>query len=66
MFINDPFVSGGATAERELWRLTKLGNRVAVGTDTTILPITICDHVIIGAGAVVTKDVTVSGLYVGN
>ncbi len=66
MFINDPFVSGRPTAERQLWRLTKVGNRVSIGTNATILPVTICDHVVIGAGAVVTKDVTVPGFYVGN
>ena len=66
MFINDPFVSGGPTAERQLWRPTKLGNRVSIGTNATILPVTICDDVVIGAGAVVTKDVTVPGIYAGN
>ena len=66
MFINDSFVSGGPAAERQLWRQTKLGNRVSIGTNTTILPVTICDHVVIGAGAVVTRDITVPGFYVGN
>jgi len=66
MFINDSFVTGGPAAERQLWRQTKLGNRVSIGTNTTILPVTICDHVVIGAGAVVTKDITVPGFYVGN
>jgi acetyltransferase-like isoleucine patch superfamily enzyme len=37
-----------------------------VGTNATILPVTICDQVVIGAGAVVTKDITQSGIYVGN
>jgi acetyltransferase-like isoleucine patch superfamily enzyme len=66
MFINDPFVTGGPTAERHLWRSTKLGNHVSVGTNATVLPVTICDQVVIGAGAVVTKDITESGIYVGN
>jgi Serine acetyltransferase len=66
MFINDPFVIGGPAAERGLWRETKLGNRVSVGTNATVLPVTICDHVVIGAGAAVTKDITEPGLYVGN
>jgi len=66
MFINDPFVSGGPDANPESWRATRLGNRVSVGTNATILPVTICDHVVIGAGAVVTKDITESGIYVGN
>jgi acetyltransferase-like isoleucine patch superfamily enzyme len=37
-----------------------------VGTNTTILPVEICDHAVIGAGAVVTKDITVAGIYAGN
>src|SRR6266852_4897020 len=66
MFINDLFGEGGPAGRPELWRPTKLGNRVSIGTNATILPVTICDHVVIGAGAVVTKDVTVSGIYAGN
>jgi acetyltransferase-like isoleucine patch superfamily enzyme len=66
MFINDPFVRGGPTAERHLWRSTKLGNHVSIGTNATILPVTICDQVVIGAGAVVTKDISEAGFYVGN
>src|SRR6266566_4269071 len=66
MFINDAFVTGGPTAERQRWHLTKLGNSVSIGTNATILPVTICDHAVIGAGAVVTKDITVPGIYAGN
>ena len=67
MFINDLFENGGpAGKNRERWRSTKIGNRVSIGTNATILPVTICDHVVIGAGAVVTKDITISGIYVGN
>jgi serine acetyltransferase len=39
---------------------------VIMYTNATVLPVTICDHVVIGAGAVVTKDITVPGFYVGN
>jgi acetyltransferase-like isoleucine patch superfamily enzyme len=66
MFINDPFVTGGPATERGLWRQTKLGNRVSIGTNATILPVRICDGAVIGAGAVVTKDITEPGFYVGN
>lgn len=66
MFINDLFSGGGPAGKPELWRATKLGNRVSVGTNATILPVTICDHVVIGAGAVVTKDIAVPGIYAGN
>ena len=66
MFINDTFVSGGPAGKPELWRSTNLGNRISVGTNATILPVTICDRAVIGAGAVVTKDITLAGVYVGN
>ena len=66
-FINDSFAIGGpARGKRELWRDTKIGNNVSVGTNATIMPVSICDHVVIGAGAVVTKSITESGIYVGN
>lgn len=66
MFINDLFANGGPAGKPELWRSTKIGNRVSIGTNATILPITICDKTVIGAGAVVTKDITEPGIYVGN
>src|SRR5215475_14426353 len=66
MFINDLFVTGGPAGKPELWQPTKLGNQVSVGTNATILPVTICDQVVIGAGAVVTRDITISGIYAGN
>jgi acetyltransferase-like isoleucine patch superfamily enzyme len=67
MFINDLFSSGGpAKGRRDLWRSTKIGNGVSVGTNATILPVSICDQVVIGAGAVVTKDIMEPGIYAGN
>jgi len=66
MFINDAFVTGGPARKPDLWRPTKLGNRVSVGTNATILPVTICDGTVIGAGAVVTKDIVEPGIYAGN
>jgi acetyltransferase-like isoleucine patch superfamily enzyme len=66
MFINDPFVTGGPVGKPDLWRKTNVGNRVSIGTNATILPVAICDKAVIGAGAVVTKDITEPGFYVGN
>lgn len=67
MFINDPYSVGRpARGERNLWRATHIGNHVAIGSNATILPVTICDHVVIGAGAVVTRDITEPGIYAGN
>lgn len=67
MFINDLFAKGGpARGDTELWKNTKVGNNVSIGSNATILPVEICDYVVIGAGAVVTKNITQSGIYAGN
>jgi len=67
MFINDPFAVGGpARGNRELWRSTRIGNNVSIGTNATIMPVTICDGVVVVAGSVVTKSIKESGIYVGN
>jgi len=66
MFINDPFTTGAPAGKRELWGATRLGNHVSVGTNATLMPVNVCDHVVIGAGAVVTKDITKPGIYAGN
>jgi acetyltransferase-like isoleucine patch superfamily enzyme len=67
MFINDPFTIGRrAGGRRELWRPTRLGNHVSVGTNATVLPVSVADHVVIGAGSVVTRDLTEPGIYAGN
>jgi acetyltransferase-like isoleucine patch superfamily enzyme len=67
MFINDLFSLGGpAQGKKELWKSTKIGNHVSIGSNTTILPVEICDNVVIGAGTVVTKSITKPGIYVGN
>lgn len=67
MFINDLFSTGGpAKGNKDLWRATKIGNNVSIGSNATILPVTICDNVVIGAGSVVTKDIIESGIYAGN
>jgi acetyltransferase-like isoleucine patch superfamily enzyme len=67
MFINDLFSKGGpARGDTSLWRSTRIGSKVSIGSNATILPVEICDGVVIGAGAVVTKPITVPGIYAGN
>ena len=67
MFVNDTFSNGGpANGDKRLWRETVVGNNVSIGSNATILPVTICSDVIIGAGAVVTKNIIASGRYAGN
>lgn len=67
MFINDVFHNGGpARGDTTLWAETKIGNNVSIGSNATIMPVTICDRAVIGAGSVVTKDITKPGVYAGN
>lgn len=67
MFVNDLFQTGGpARGDRMQYRATRIGNNVSLGSNATILPVSICDGVVIGAGAVVTKDITTKGIYAGN
>jgi acetyltransferase-like isoleucine patch superfamily enzyme len=67
MFINDLFASGGpAAGDKTRWKATQVGNQVSIGSNATILPVSICDDVVIGAGSVVTRDITEPGIYAGN
>jgi len=67
MFINDLFSDGGpARGDKSKWKFTHIGNNVSIGSNATILPVSICDNVVIGAGSVVTRSITEPGIYVGN
>ena len=67
MFINDLFANGGpARGDRSLWKQTKIGDNVSIGSNATILPVEVCSNVVIGAGSVVTKDINKPGIYAGN
>lgn len=67
VFINDTFASGGpARGDRTLWRSTLIGDHVSIGSNATILPVSIAGGSVIGAGAVVTSDVLTPGVYAGN
>lgn len=67
MFVNDVFAGGGpARGDRSKWRSTRVGNGVSIGSNATILPVTIADRAVIGAGAVVTKDILQPGVYAGS
>ena len=67
MFINDSFEMGGpARGHKELWKPTHIGNNVSIGSNATILPVSICDHVVIGAGSVVSTNITIPGIYHGS
>jgi acetyltransferase-like isoleucine patch superfamily enzyme len=67
MFINDTFATGGpARGRRDLWRTTRIEDNVTIGSNATILPVRICANTVIGAGAVVTRDIEKPGIYAGN
>lgn len=67
MFVNDLFSNGSpAMGDKSKWKATKIGNNVSIGSNATILPVEICSNVVIGAGAVVTKNITRPGIYAGN
>lgn len=67
MFVNDRFAQGGpARGNKDYWEATQIGNRVSIGSNSTLLPVSVCDDVVIGAGSVVTRDIVSSGVYAGN
>jgi len=67
MFINDIFSDGSpARGDKTKWKSTLIGNHVSIGSNATILPVIVCDNVVIGAGSVVTKNIYEPGIYAGN
>lgn len=67
VFINDLMQNGGpARGDKSKWKKTIISSHVSIGSNATILPVEICSNVVIGAGAVVTKNITVPGVYAGN
>ncbi len=67
IFINDKFKNGKpAGGDKKKWGKTTISSNVYIGSNSTILPIKICSNVVIGAGSVVTKNITKPGRYVGN
>jgi acetyltransferase-like isoleucine patch superfamily enzyme len=67
MFTNDLFKNGKPDSNPNNWKETVITNGVTIGSGVTLLPIVIsATDVVIGAGAVVTKDITQSGVYFGN
>lgn len=65
MFINDKFSDGKVNFEPP-FEETRIANNVLIGSNSSILPVSITDNVIIGAGSVVTKNITEPGVYAGN
>jgi acetyltransferase-like isoleucine patch superfamily enzyme len=65
MFINDIFSDSDSVSQWKK-RETIIGKNVRIGSNTTILPVTIGDNTIIGAGSVVTKNIPADSIAYGN
>ena len=67
-FVNDDFKAniGPAKGNKKLWKSTKISENVNIGSGVVLLPVKICSKTVVGAGAVVTKDITEPGIYAGN
>ena len=66
MFTNDKFSDGKINFNNNEWLKTLIEDNVLIGSNATILPVNICSNVVIGSGAVVTKDIKKKGIYAGN
>ena len=66
-FINDTFSQGSpARGNKLLWKSTNIEDDVYIGSNATILPVSICSGTVIGAGSVVVKSIEKPGIYAGN
>lgn len=66
MFINDKFQDGGPGGDPAKWQATEVENGVSIGSNATILPVRIGAGSVIGAGAVVTKEIPPGVTVAGN
>ena len=66
MFTNDLFKTGALGGKKDNWFKTNIRDNVLIGSNSTILPVDICDGTVVGAGSVVTKDIKIKGIYAGN
>ena len=66
MFTNDLFKDGKIINDPKKIFKTNVGDKVVIGSNSTILPVNICSGAVIGAGSVVTKDISIKGTYAGN
>lgn len=72
---DDVFVSHGAkfindlrppSGDRDEWEPTIVKEGASIGTNATLLPVTVGENALVGAGAVVVDDVPPSAVVVGN
>lgn len=62
-FVNDRYPPSGDAAR---WEGVTVEDGAAIGTNATILPVTIGENAMVGAGAVVTEDVPPNAIVAGN
>ena len=65
-FTNDLFKDGLPSPDAKDWLPTIIEEQVSIGSGSTILPVHIVAGCVIGAGSVITKDLTIKGVYAGN
>lgn len=65
IFINDKFQNGKPSGRNKI-KSTIIGNNVSIGSNSSVLPVSICGNVVIGAGSVVSKNINKPGVYAGN
>ena len=63
-FVNDKFLNNKIIKKDFLKTIIK--NNVLIGSNSTILPVSIDDKVVIGSGSVVTKNCKKKKIYAGN
>ena len=66
VFTNDLLRTGPARGDAAKYKATIIGNRVSLGSNSTLLPVRIVDDIVVGAGSVVTTDLLTPGIYAGN
>jgi acetyltransferase-like isoleucine patch superfamily enzyme len=72
---DDVFVSHGAkfvndvtppSGDPSAWEPTVVDDSASIGTNATLLPVTVGENALVGAGAVVTEDVPPDAVVAGN
>ncbi len=66
IFVNDSVKSGKINRNSKQFEKTTIGNNVTIGSNSTILPVKISNNIVVGAGSVVTKNLSIKGMYAGN
>ena len=66
MFTNDDLKKGKISRNSSYFKKTRIGNNVVIGSNVTLLPVSIVSGAVIGAGSIVTKNIKKKGIYAGN